>query len=116
MVVYLAFFTLWVFLIDNRVSKYDTAIAIVLLILNSINFAREIWQSNFGRHLGYFSSGWNQIDLASIAGVYAYSVLFATSKGNASDHVPLAVITTLLLTMKLISYLRAFNETGKCCL
>lgn len=98
MVVYLVFYILWVFLIDKKVSESDRAISLVLMIVNTLNVLREIWQSDFGRHPGYFSSGWNQIDLASAGLVYGYTIPVVMN-GKERDFVPLAVVATLLLTM-----------------
>ena len=103
MIGYLVFFTLWVVLIDKDVTESERVIAGILIGFNSLSLCRELWQSDFCRHLGYFSSGWNQIDLACIGGVYGYSIPVAMNGKNVADLVPLAVITTLFLTMVRLS-------------
>jgi hypothetical protein len=103
MIAYLIFFALWVVLIDKDAAESERVIAVVLIGLNSLYLCRELWQSDFCRHVGYFSSGWNQIDLACIGGVYGYSIPVAMNGKNVPDLVPLAVVTTLFLTMVRLS-------------
>ncbi len=120
--IFVSYYALWILLIEASVATSTTveggdglptiAIGAVVLVLNSMFAVKELVQSNFGRRSGYFSARWNLAGIASIILVYVYSMA-ATLEGIGSTKlVPLAVITTLLLTMKLISYLRAFNQTG----
>lgn len=120
--IFVSYYALWIILIEASVAESTAsqdddnlptiAIAGVVLVLNSVFAVKEFIQSNFGRRSGYFSSRWNLVGIASIVLVYVYSVAAALEGIGSSNLVPLAVVTTLLLTMKLISYLRAFNQTG----
>jgi hypothetical protein len=98
MAVYVLFFSLWVCLIEPHGDRADNIIAGILLVLNTLNMGRELWQSDFCRNPDYFSSTWNLIDLTSAGLVYGYTIPAMTS-GNISNLVPLAVVTTLLLTL-----------------
>ena len=119
--IFVCYYALWIILVDSKTAgsfnKHGSnvtraAVATSVVLLNSLFAAKEVLQSNFGRRPGYFCSIWNQIDLTSIMLVYGYS-LTATAHGVGTERLlPLAVVTTLLLTLKLISYLRAFNQTG----
>lgn len=121
-VVFLLYYGLWIFLVEQSAGadvrsrgerKAHTATALIVLILNSIFAFKELVQSDLGHRPGYFFSGWNQVDLASIILVYIYASMKATpGSGDEGTLVSLAVFTTLVLTIKLISYLRAFNQTG----
>lgn len=120
-VVFICYYALWILLIEfsatkpagaDELSTADTYIAGTILVINSLFAVKEIVQSNLGRRPGYFQSFWNQVDLISILLVYAYGISITVSEGHNNGKVQLAVVTTLLLTTKLISYLRAFNQTG----
>jgi Ion transport protein len=52
------------------------------------------------------------VDFTSIILVYIYGISTITGGGVGTGNVPLAVFTTLLLTVKLLSYLRGFDGTG----
>jgi hypothetical protein len=86
--------------------------AIAMLVLNTMYAVKEVFQSGFGRRLAYFKSLWNVVDFVSIALVYSYSISTMARGATGTGIVPLAVITTLLLTLKLLSYLRGFDSTG----
>jgi hypothetical protein len=107
-ILFLVYFVLWILLTDSTssttvastdLSISDRAIAITLLLLNSLFAAKEVIQSDFGRRPGYFKSQWNYVDVVSILLVYGYTVATAIRGGKGAGLVPLAVITTLLLTM-----------------
>lgn len=119
---FVCYYALWIVLIELNTSISEeesgsnsvrTAVAAVLLVLNSLFAAKELVQSNYGRRRSYFASTWNWNDIVSIVLVWAYAASIIVKDGqNAKKLVPLAVLITLLLTTKLIGYLRAFNQTG----
>lgn len=119
---FLCYYALWIILIELNTSSsmeeggsdmVTIAVAIVLIVLNSLFAGKEIVQSNYGRRRGYFASSWNWVDVVSILLVWTYAI-YVVLEGRRNEQVlvPLAVVTTLLLTTKLIGYLRAFNQTG----
>lgn len=122
-VLFIFYFGLWVLLIERSavaLAEDDSvqdetstaAIAMSVIAFNTLFATKEMIESSCGRQPGYFASNWNLIDITSIALVYGYSVSVAVGGVKGDKLVPLAVVTTLLLTMKLISYLRAFSITG----
>ena len=105
---FIAYFCLWIVLIDSTVTtpvneestnNSERVVPILTLTLNSLYAVKEIIQSDIGRRPGYFWSIWNQVDIGSIVFVYFYTVPTAFRGGDRNRLVPLAVITTLLLTM-----------------
>jgi WD40 repeat protein len=121
LIVFLFYFLIWVCLVDWTSSTTSTqedslngaeeTMAIVMLVLNTIFAAKELRQSRLGRKLSYWISLWNWVDASSIVLVYAYTIPTMV-RGVGMGNVPLAVVTTLLLTIKLLSYLRGFDGTG----
>jgi len=118
--VFTLYYALWMVLVDVTTSSTNylsssrdqQAVASFLIVVNSIFVVKECLQSNFGRRPGYFSSLWNIVDILSCILVYSYTFMVVTETDFDDGTIPVAVVTTLLLTMKLLSYLRAFHETG----
>lgn len=113
------FYACWIAFLELSYSSLDSpyqkemawALSVAVVTINSLFFAKELVHSGFGMRERYFSSMWNTTSLLSIGCVYGY--LLATIYGaTVQSLVPLAVIATLLLTLKLISYLRGFSDTG----
>lgn len=122
--VYLAFYALWIVYVDWTASTTarasggmetsEGAIAVTLLVLNSLYALKEAVQSaRSGRRAAYFRSPWNVIDFVCILLVYSYIFSTVTRGGAGSGLVPLVVFATLFLTLKLLAYLRGFGDTGK---
>jgi hypothetical protein len=88
------------------------AITLGALTLNSLFAAKELIQSRYGRRTEYFNSVWNVVDLISIGCVYVFIGGIMIQVEGYDDMIPLAVVTSLLLTVKLLSYLRGFGDTG----
>eukprot|EP00934_Nitzschia_sp_Nitz4_P009346 Nitzschia sp. Nitz4//scaffold208_size52459//21883//26692//NITZ4_006812-RA/size52459-snap-gene-0.6-mRNA-1//-1//CDS//3329541657//9336//frame0 len=121
-IVFVCYYGLWIAVVestavnlaesdeDNR--RVNIAMAAALMTVNSLFAVKECVQSDLGRRPGYFYSMWNQVDIVSIILVYSFGICTELSRRKVQGQVPLEVATTLLLTMKLISYLRAFNQTG----
>lgn len=106
--IFMAYFCLWILLVDGSssttienfgISDSEEVMAIIILLLNTLFAAKETVQSNMGTRPGYFPSVWNQVDMWSIVLVYVYTLPTVLQKGRATGSVPLAVVTTLLLTM-----------------
>ncbi|KAI2510727.1 hypothetical protein MHU86_3675 [Fragilaria crotonensis] len=122
LIVFLFYCGLWVCLVDwtssttsavgDSLSGLERVMAVVMLVLNTVFAAKELRQSRFGRRLAYWGSLWNLVDSVSIVFVYVYGISTITGGGVGAGNVPLAVFTTLLLTIKLLSYLRGFDSTG----
>lgn len=88
-------------------------IGVVVVILNTVFAVKEMIQSKYFTSKAYYKSLWNAVDVFSILSVYFYVLSTVARGGPGNGNVPLAVFTTLLLTMKLLSYLRGFDGTGK---
>jgi WD40 repeat protein len=122
LIVFLFYCALWVCLVDwtssttsvegDSLTGLEKAMSFVMLVLNTVFAAKELRQSRCGRRLAYWGSLWNAVDSVSIVFVYVYGISTITGGGVGTGNVPLAVFTTLLLTMKLLSYLRGFDSTG----
>ena len=122
LIFYITFFILWIVLVDFSSARSEPVsqtsiqvVASVVFAFNSLFAVKELVQSDFGRRPGYITSIWNLVDLLSICCVFYYTTtacfLQMDSLTVISD--PLAVVTSLLLTVKLISYLRGISDTGK---
>ena len=118
--VFTVYYSCWVILLELIISSPDVPISIhssmgilsmIVLVLNAAYLSKEIIQSQFGQQWLYFSSIMNAVDLLSIFSVFGYilAAVFAHTRRNL---IPLAVVATLLLTIKLLSYLRGFSKTG----
>mmetsp|Transcript_12248 Transcript_12248/g.35536 ORF Transcript_12248/g.35536 Transcript_12248/m.35536 type:complete len:1610 (-) Transcript_12248:86-4915(-) len=118
--IFALYYSLWVVLVDITTSSTQylsstishQLVAGVLLAINTLFVMKECLQSNFGRRPGYFSSLWNTVDILSCIMVYSFTMMVITQSDFNDGTVPVAVVTSLLLTMKLLSYLRAFHDTG----
>jgi len=120
--IFLLYYLLWTVVVDwtssttsassDSLSGIKKATPMCLIVLNTVFAVKEIIQSNFGRSKGYYRSIWNAVDVLSIVMVYIYAGSTLFQGGFGSGNVPLAVFTTLLLTLKLLSYLRGFDSTG----
>jgi Ion transport protein len=81
----------------------------LLVLLNSLFAAKEIVEGIYGTKFVYWRSMWNACDWMAIVTVYSYTVNLLLTGNHL---IPLAVVTTLCLTIKLLSYLRGFSSTG----
>ena len=119
---FLVYFTFWIVLVELTASSPTAlsyagetkvmAIALCTLTLNSLFATKEFIQSRYGRRTEYFNSVWNVVDLISIGGVYVFIGGIMIQVEGYDDMIPLAVVASLLLTVKLLSYLRGFGDTG----
>jgi hypothetical protein len=116
------YFAFWIVLVELTASSSTAvsyagetkvmAITLGTLTLNSLFAAKELIQSRYGRRSEYFTSVWNVVDMISIGCVYLYIVGIMIQVEGNDDMIPLAVVTSLLLTVKLLSYLRGLGDTG----
>jgi hypothetical protein len=106
-IIFLLYFILWIILVDSTsasstelssVSVPQRVVAVIIMVLNSVYTAKELIQSDLGRRSGYFWSLYNYVDILSIIFVYAYTIPAGLRGGVGEGLVPLAVLTTLLLT------------------
>lgn len=106
-IIFLLYFILWIVLVDSTsasstelssVSVPQRVVAVIIMVLNSVYAAKELIQSDLGRRSGYFWSLYNYVDILSIIFVYAYTIPAGLRGGIGEGLVPLAVLTTLLLT------------------
>ena len=119
-IVFASFFACWIVLLELLFSSNAmipttndavTLLSLVVVGLNSLFLSKEIIQSGFCRRKTYFLSIWNWVDVAAILCIYVFVLAIFVSDLGVSL-IPLAVVTTLLLTVKLLSYLRGFKDTG----
>jgi hypothetical protein len=123
LIVYAVFFTLWILLVDAKSSQTDAAgasftlgIAITVLILNTAFAVKELVQSDYGRRAEYIRSIWNIIDLLSIGCVSSYIVAGFWVDESRAGLEPLAVVTSLLLTMvSTMTLLKVLHVSCGCC-
>jgi hypothetical protein len=120
--VFVAYYASWVVLLELMFTSTSSSIppgtnapvsvlSLVVVGLNSLFLSKEIIQSGFCRRKRYFLSLWNWVDASSILCIYIFVLATFVSDMGVSL-IPLAVVTTLLLTVKLLSYLRGFEDTG----
>jgi WD40 repeat protein len=122
LIIFLFYGALWVCLIEwtsattsfpgESLKGVEKTMSIIMIVFNTIFAAKELRQSRSGKNLMYWRSIWNWVDTLSIVLVYVYSASTIWQGGVGTGNVPLAVVTTLLLTLKLLSYLRGFDGTG----
>jgi len=121
---HVVFFICWVFLVDRTSistsqfmdpTAWGTSLLPWLVLgLNSF-FCFEQTVRYIGSGRQFFRSWWHFVDLACIVLVYIYDipVILNNKYTNAiAGNVTLAVITTLCLTMRCVSLLRGFDNTG----
>lgn len=122
-VLFIGFFVSWCFLADSTASSTSsslddtkgwilTSLIALVLVLNTLFLVKELLQADWGRRPQHFRSWWNLFDFLCIVLVYSYVISTPASGGTGTGSVPLAVVTTLCLTVKLLSYLRGFSSTG----
>lgn len=121
--VYILFYVVWILYINWTATTtvlnsplYQNQWAAILvsaivIIFNTIFAIKELAESDWGRNRRHLLSWWNIVDFISTVLVYAY-VLSTGVIGIGGGSVPLGVITTVFLTLKLLAYLRGFGETG----
>ena len=117
---FVVYYICWIIFIDfSATSTYEdhqktnnSMLAYALLIFNSCFVITEIRQLTFSGYKSYFQSKWNLNDILACVLVYIYSihVLLKVSDGGP---VVLAAFATFSLTVKLLGYLRGFNNTGE---
>jgi WD40 repeat protein len=121
-VIFALYYTSWVALVELTFSNEDSYefnedstaswMASLTIFLNTLFAIKEMMQSRLGNREIYWRSLWNTIDISSIVCVYIYALNVLLPGFIPSAKVPLAVITTLLLTAKVLAYLRGFGDTG----
>ena len=117
---FLMFYISWVILVETvedskaTVMQFDTpydvkSLVFIVVALNGVFNAKELVEGRYGRRRAYWRSLWNIFDVVSLICVYAYTgiIIFI-----GESWLPLAVLTTLLMTVKLLSYLRGFTDTS----
>jgi len=121
--VYVVFYALWIVYVDwtasttargaTEMNISKVAIAGTLLALNTLFGLKEAVQAaRSGRRAAYFRYSWNAIDFICIPLVYSYILSTVVRGGAGSGYIPLVVVTTMFLTLKLLSYLRGFGDTA----
>lgn len=117
---FLMFYISWVVLVetveDSKYAMINLAISsrvpflvYIVVAFNALFTTKELVEGRYGRRQSYWHSLWNIFDVVTLICVYAYTgvVVFL-----GESFLPLAVLTTLLLTVKLLSYLRGFSDTS----
>lgn len=104
--IFLLYYILWIIMVDSTAvipsSSEDLSnnlIGFVILSLNSLYAMKECVEADLGRRRGYFRSWWNAIDITSIVLVYFYVISTVFRGSRNKSLVPLAVVTSLLLTL-----------------
>lgn len=123
---FFTFFLLWTVLVDMTSSTTasssdsrggflgtESIVGVTVCVLNTGFAIKETIQAKFFKSRAYYTSVWNTVDILSIFLVYGYVGSTSWRGGPGSGNVPLAVLTTLLLTVKLLSYMRGFDSTGE---
>lgn len=121
-IVFTIYYICWVALVELTFSSEDAYkfneqyavswMAWLTIFFNSLFAVKEIMQSRLGNREIYWRSMWNAIDISSVVCVYLYALNVLIRSFNPVGEVPLAVIATLLLTAKVLAYLRGFRDTG----
>ena len=119
-ILFLLFYGSWVVLVELSTSSamqigdasVEGGFTLAVLVLNSVYGVKELVESRYGRRLSYFRSVWNLVDMSVVLAVYAYLAELVFRGFESSRVTPWAVVASLLLTVKLLAYLRGFSETG----
>lgn len=118
---YILFYISWVLLVENVENtkhsdiKLDdpgmvTFLVFIVVGFNALFNAKELVEGRYGRRPAYWRSLWNIFDVISITCVYAYAGVIVIFGKNL---LPLSVVTTLFLTVKLLSYLVRLGTASK---
>lgn len=119
--VFMTYYLCWIVLVETAtilsptgqiVMKNASALSVLLpvvLLFNTLFATKEIIEGIYGMKNMYWRSMWNACDWMGIFSVYSYTINLLCTGNHL---VPLAVGTTLCLTIKVLSYLRGFSSTG----
>lgn len=122
---YIGMYILWIVFVDSTSSSTsrisdswsDTTtvgFGVTLVVLNTVFAVKELIQSGWGLSSDHFRQIWNIADFLCIIFVYATTTM-TMIQGTGRGSVTLGVLGSLVLTMKLLSYLRGFQDTGESC-
>jgi WD40 repeat protein len=119
---YAIYYVCWISLVELTLLSKDNQwevewitlklIAMTTATFNTIFAVKEIMQVRLGNRELYLKSWWNVVDILSIIGVYVHTLGVMIYGNIQANQVPLAVVTTLLLTSRVLAYLRGFGDTG----
>jgi WD40 repeat protein len=119
--VFVTYYLCWIVLVETAtilsptgqtVTTNISVLAVLLpmvLLFNTLFAAKELVEGIYGMKYMYWRSMWNMCDWMGIVSVYSYTINLLYTGNHL---VPLAVGTTLCLTIKVLSYLRGFSSTG----
>ena len=119
--VFVTYYLCWIALVETatilsptgqNVMKNTSVLSVLLpvvLLFNTLFAAKELVEGMYGMKFMYWRSMWNACDWMGIVSVYSYTINLLYTGNHL---VPLAVGTTLCLTIKVLSYLRGFSSTG----
>ena len=97
---------------EDHQKTNNSMLAYVLLVFNSCFVVTESRQLAFSGYKSYFQSKWNLNDILACVLVYVYTIHVLVI-GSDGGSVVLAAFATFSLTVKLLGYLRGFNNTGE---
>jgi WD40 repeat protein len=119
---FIIFYFCWVALNEvvadtSPAAKYGSScteivLGLATLVLNTLFALKEVFQSRIGKRTAYWRSLWNFFDILSFCCVYLFIAVLFLGIFDEGGQVPLSVVTSALLTVKLLSYLRGFADTG----
>lgn len=119
--VFVTYYLCWIALVETAtiispsgpILMKDVSVLTILipavLLFNTLFAVKETVEGIYGMRLMYWRSMWNACDWMGIVAVYSYTINLLYTGNHL---VPLAVFTTLCLTIKVLSYLRGFSSTG----
>jgi WD40 repeat protein len=121
-ILYAAYYVSWITLVELTLLSKDNdwrvewftlkLIAMTTATFNTVFAVKEIMQVSLGSRELYLKSWWNVVDVTSITCVYVHTLGVMIYGNVQANQVPLAVVTTLLLTSRVLAYLRGFADTG----
>ena len=121
--IFMVFYACWVALVEIvagadlssselGMMSGESNLSIITLTLNTLFGLKEVCQSRMGKRGAYWRSLWNYFDILAIGCVYLYILNVFLRFFRGDGHIPLSVVTSFILTVKLLSYLRGFGDTG----
>jgi hypothetical protein len=114
-ILFVIYYGCWVALIERTLAweegffSSQNMMMYVVTCFNTLFTLKELMEGRYGTRKNYWHSIWNYFDTISMILVYAFVAEIAFT-GDVLP--PLGVAATLFLTIKLLSYLRGFKDTG----